>query len=59
MNFLYFFDDTFILNKDFINEFCKKYKKKGFHKKIKWTVNVRANLVTNEIIKTITVRMRI
>ena len=49
--YFYFFDDTFILYKDFVFEFCKKYKKKGFHKKIKWTANVRANLVTEDIIK--------
>lgn len=51
MKFLYFFDDTFILHKDFVDEFCKKFKKKGFNKKIKWTANVRANLVTDDIIK--------
>ena len=50
--YLYLFDDTFILHKEFVFEFCDKYKKKGFHKKIKWTANVRANLVTDEIIKT-------
>jgi len=51
MKFLYFFDDTFILHKDFVDEFCKKFKKKGFHKKIKWTANVRANLVDDDVIK--------
>jgi radical SAM superfamily enzyme YgiQ (UPF0313 family) len=51
MRFLYLFDDTFILSKDFVIEFCRKFIKKGFHKKIKWTANVRANLVTDEIIK--------
>ncbi|MCK5030409.1 MAG: radical SAM protein [Thermoplasmatales archaeon] len=49
--YFYFFDDTFILYKDFVFEFCKKYKKKGFHKKVKWTANVRANLVTDDVIK--------
>lgn len=49
--YFYFFDDTFILYKDFVFEFCKKYKKKGFHNKVKWTANVRANLVTDDIIK--------
>jgi radical SAM superfamily enzyme YgiQ (UPF0313 family) len=38
MKFLYFFDDTFILHKDFVGDFCKKFKQKGFDKKIKWTV---------------------
>ena len=50
--YLYFFDDTFILYKNFVKEFCEKFKEKGFHKNIKWTANVRANLVTDEIIKT-------
>lgn len=52
MRYLFFYDDTFILNKDFVFEFCKKFKEKGFDKLIKWNVNVRANLVTEEIIKT-------
>jgi radical SAM superfamily enzyme YgiQ (UPF0313 family) len=52
MKYLYFFDDTFILYKDFVREFCEKYKKKGFHKILKWSANVRADLVTDEIIKT-------
>lgn len=51
LKYFYFFDDTFILYKDFIFELCKKIKEKKIHKKIKWTANVRANLVTNEIIK--------
>ncbi|KYK26272.1 hypothetical protein AYK20_09900 [Thermoplasmatales archaeon SG8-52-1] len=51
MKYLYFFDDTFILNKNFVDDFCKRYKKKGFDKRIKWTANVRANLVTDDIIK--------
>jgi radical SAM superfamily enzyme YgiQ (UPF0313 family) len=52
LKYLYFFDDTFILNKKFVNEFCKKFKQKGFHKKIKWNVNVRADLISDEIIQT-------
>jgi radical SAM superfamily enzyme YgiQ (UPF0313 family) len=51
LKFFYFFDDTFISNTKFILEFCKKYKEKGFHTRFKWTANVRANLVTEEIIK--------
>ncbi|MDO8528349.1 MAG: radical SAM protein [Nanoarchaeota archaeon] len=49
--YLFFYDDTFIMYRDFVLEFCRKFKEKGFHKKIKWNVNVRANLVTDEIIK--------
>ncbi len=51
MRYLFFYDDTFILNKDFVAEFCRKFKERGFDKKIKWNINVRANLVTDEIIK--------
>jgi len=50
MKYLFFYDDTFIMYKDFIMRSCKKFKEKGFDKKIKWNVNVRANLVTEEII---------
>ncbi len=49
--FLFFYDDTFILDRKFILKFCEEYKKRGFDKKIKWEVNVRADLVTEEIIK--------
>ena len=52
LKYLYIFDDTFILYKDFVYEFCKKFNEKGFNKYIKWTANVRANLVTDEIIQT-------
>ena len=48
--YLYFFDDTFILDKNFIHEFCTKFIEKGFHRTLQWTANVRANLVTNEVI---------
>lgn len=51
MKYLFFYDDTFILYEDFVLEFCKKFKEEGLHKKIKWNVNVRANLVTDKIIK--------
>ena len=52
LKFLYFYDDTFIINKDFVIDFCKKFKEKGFDKILRWNVNVRANLVTDELIKT-------
>ncbi|MEK6820435.1 MAG: radical SAM protein, partial [Nanoarchaeota archaeon] len=49
--YLFFYDDTFILDKNYVLEFCRKYMGRGFHKILKWNVNVRANLVTEEIIK--------
>lgn len=52
MRYLFFYDDTFILDREFVLEFCRKFKEEGFDKLIKWNVNVRANLVTEEIIKT-------
>jgi anaerobic magnesium-protoporphyrin IX monomethyl ester cyclase len=52
LKYLYFFDDTFILNKEFVLEFCKRFKEKGYHKLIQWNVNIRANLVTDDLIKT-------
>ncbi len=51
MRYLFFYDDTFILNRDFVLEFCRKFKERGFDKKIRWNINVRANLVTEEIVK--------
>ena len=51
LKYLFFYDDTFILNESFVTEFCRKFIERGYNKKIKWNVNVRANLVTNKIIK--------
>ena len=51
LRYLFFYDDTFILDRNYILEFCRKYKEKGYDKALKWNVNVRANLVTEEIIK--------
>jgi radical SAM superfamily enzyme YgiQ (UPF0313 family) len=51
LKYLYFFDDTFILDKEYISEFCAKFKEKGYHTKIRWNANVRANLVTDELLK--------
>ena len=50
LKYLYFFDDTFTLNKKFVLKFCRRFKEKGYHKKIKWNVNVRANLVSDELL---------
>lgn len=52
LRFFQFNDDTFIADRKFVYGFCELYKKNGFHKKILWTANVRANLVDDEIIKT-------
>jgi radical SAM superfamily enzyme YgiQ (UPF0313 family) len=49
--YFYFFDDTFILNKDYVLNFCKQFKEKGFHKLLRWNVNIRANLVTDELMR--------
>ena len=49
--YLYFFDDTFILNKDYVLEFCRRFKERGYHKLLRWNVNIRANLVTDELMK--------
>jgi len=52
LQYLYFFDDTFILDKEYILEFCKQYKNKRYHTMVRWNVNVRANLVTDELTRT-------
>jgi radical SAM superfamily enzyme YgiQ (UPF0313 family) len=49
--YIYFIDDIFILNKKWVLEFCRKYKERGYDKKVKWTSSVRANLVDVEIIQ--------
>jgi len=51
LRFLYFFDDTFILDKEYILKFCKQFVAKGYHRMVGWNVNVRANLVTDELME--------
>ncbi len=47
----YFFDDTFVLDKKFVTEFCKRYREKGYYMLVDWNVNIRANLLDNELIR--------
>lgn len=49
LRFLYFFDDTFILNRALVTDFCTTYKQKRYHEWLRWTANVRANLVTSDL----------
>ncbi len=48
MRYLIFYDDIFVIRKSFVLEFCQKYIERGFHKKVKWCVNVRANLIVKD-----------
>ncbi len=45
---IYFWDENFLLDKKIFNQFCKLYREEGLNKEIIWTVNMRANLITNE-----------
>ncbi len=36
-----FNDDTFTSNRKWVEEFCKEYIKRGFHKKYHWAINAR------------------
>lgn len=51
LRFLYFFDDTFILDEEYILKFCQQYVEKGYNRMVGWNVNVRANLVTDKLMK--------
>lgn len=42
---VYFYDDTFIVNKKKIYELCQLMIKRGLHKKVRWTAQARANLI--------------
>ena len=48
--YIYFIDDIFILNRKWTLAFCQKYIERGFHKRVRFTCSVRANLVTEPII---------
>ncbi|NVM30983.1 MAG: B12-binding domain-containing radical SAM protein [Candidatus Helarchaeota archaeon] len=45
---IYFWDENFILDKRIFNRFCQLYKEEGLHKEIIWTVNMRADLITDD-----------
>ncbi|MBF0179305.1 MAG: radical SAM protein [Magnetococcales bacterium] len=49
--YIYFIDDIFILNRKWTLEFCRQYIARGYHRKIRFTCSVRANLVTEEVIR--------
>jgi radical SAM superfamily enzyme YgiQ (UPF0313 family) len=51
LKYFFFYDDTFILDRDYVLEFCREYKEQGYDKLVRWNVNVRANLVTEDIIR--------
>lgn len=51
LRYIYFIDDIFIMKRDWILEFCKKYVERGYARRIKWTASVRANLVKKDIIQ--------
>jgi len=51
LRYFMFYDDIFTMDRDYVLEFCQKYRAEGYHKLVGWCVNVRANLVTDEIIK--------
>lgn len=45
---IHFHDDTFIINKTWVNEFCKEYKK---HINMPLLINARADLIDEEVIE--------
>lgn len=47
---IYFEDETFGLDKKWAYELCSELRKRGFHERVWWTVNLRANLVTSEFL---------
>jgi len=53
VEYIHFMDDEFCLRKDFVYEFCKLYKEK-FHRKITWGCAGRVNLMTEDLVATMT-----
>ena len=49
MRFLYFFDDTFILHKGFVDQFCKQYRNRKFDKQISGVLGNADNSPTEMI----------
>lgn len=48
IKWLFFTDDTFLVNKNKTKELCESIIKKGLNKKIKWEAQVRSNLVREQ-----------
>ena len=47
-HWLFFTDDTFFINKEQTRQLCQLMIRRGFHKKIKWEVQIRSNLIKEE-----------
>lgn len=47
---IYFEDETFGLDKKWSYDLCSEIRKRGLHKRVRWTANLRANLVTSEFL---------
>jgi len=47
---LQFDDDTFILRREFVLDFCRAFKERGYDRRLLWAANVRADLVTPELV---------
>lgn len=45
---VFFYDDTFTLNHDWVRKFCDEYRR---HIKLPFALNVRANTITREVVK--------
>jgi radical SAM superfamily enzyme YgiQ (UPF0313 family) len=43
-----FYDDTFTSNKKFLVNLCKEFRKRGIHKKIRWSCNARIENLNRE-----------
>lgn len=48
IKWLFFTDDTFLVNKNKTKELCESIIKKGLNKKVKWEVQIRSNLVREQ-----------
>lgn len=51
LKYFKFHDSTFNANESFVFEFCEKYTNLGLNKKFLWTSGIRANLVTENMIR--------
>ncbi|MCK4730469.1 MAG: radical SAM protein [Candidatus Aenigmarchaeota archaeon] len=50
---IFFSDETFTLDKKFVNEFCSALRKEQLHKKMKWWIQTRSGTVNEDILKNI------
>ncbi len=50
---IYFHDNNFLLDRDWVERVCAEFLKKGINKKVKWSIQARADCIEEDLLKTL------